>query len=143
MPSCTFFGHRNVPDSIREPLRAAILDLIENKGVDSFLVGNQGGFDSMVLKILREVTAEHATLRYAVVLAYHPTEDNLGCTVKPEETILPEEIAVIHPRFAIDKRNRWMVERCEYVIAYATHHGGAMKFTELAEKKGKTVTRLA
>lgn len=43
--------------------------MIENEKVDSFYVGNQGGFDSMTLDILIELSNLY-NVRYNVVLAY-------------------------------------------------------------------------
>ena len=48
MSACTFFGHRDCPETIRPALRRLLVDLIENRNVDMFYVGNQGGFDYMV-----------------------------------------------------------------------------------------------
>lgn len=60
-----------------------------------------------------------------------------------EETLLPDGIEVGPARFAIDRRNKWMVEQADYAITYVTHSwGGAAKFKELAEKKGKTVINI-
>lgn len=60
-----------------------------------------------------------------------------------EETMIPDEIEVGPVRFAIDRRNKWMVEQADYVITHVTHSwGGAAKFKELAEKKGKTVINI-
>ena len=142
MKTCTFFGHRQISSDLYEPLRTAIVSIIENEGVRNFYVGNQGGFDSMVLRVLRELSLVYQDMKYSVVLAYYPTEKNLG-GVRPEETLFPETVAKSHPRFAIDKRNRYMIECADYVIAYASHLGGAMKHTEIALKKGKKVINLA
>ena len=49
---CCFFGHKDVQYGIEECLTAVLTKLIA-EGVDSFLVGNQGGFDSIVLHSLR------------------------------------------------------------------------------------------
>lgn len=48
MAVCTFFGHRDCPDSLRPRLRKILVELIEQRRVDLFYVGNQGGFDQMV-----------------------------------------------------------------------------------------------
>ena len=53
---CCFFGHKAVPSGLTEILIPTLTELIA-EGVDSFLVGNQGGFDSMVLHgVVRETT---------------------------------------------------------------------------------------
>lgn len=52
MYCCTFFGHRNCPDDIEPILREVIIDLITNKNVTCFLVGDKGNFDGIVRKVL-------------------------------------------------------------------------------------------
>ena len=57
-----------------------------------------------------------------------------------EDTILPEGIERVHPRYAIVWRNNWMIDHSEYVIAYITHPtGGAYRAVERAKKKDKAV----
>ena len=59
------------------------------------------------------------------------------------DSILPEGIELVHPRYAISWRNRWMIEHSDYVIAYITHnYGGAARFVDEAKRKGKTVINL-
>ena len=48
MYTCTFFGHRDAPESINGKLEQEIINLIENEKVDRFLVGNKGLYDSIV-----------------------------------------------------------------------------------------------
>ena len=36
--ACTFFGHRDSPETIKPKIRAAVIDLIENHGVTMFYV---------------------------------------------------------------------------------------------------------
>jgi len=136
MAACTFFGHRELYTDVGDLLRHTILDLVENKGVDEFFVGNQGQFDAMVQKVLAELTSQHF-FRYYIVLAYMPS-------TQEEHTVLPDGIENVPKRFAIDWRNRWMLKRCEIVVAYVRHvGGGAAKFKKLAEKQHKTVINLA
>lgn len=132
MPACTFFGHSNCPDLSAE-LKDAVMRLVE-VGVDMFYVGNQGRFDAQVQRVLSELG-----VRYTVVLAYLPKAANgeLG------DTVFPEGLELVHPRFAIDRRNCWMLERSEYVVTYVRHGwGGAAKFAALAERQGKQIIRL-
>ena len=58
--TCTFFGHRIVPNEIEPTLRSTLIDLIDNHDVDLFYVGNHGGFDAMVHKVLKELSAIYA-----------------------------------------------------------------------------------
>lgn len=50
--SCTFFGHRECWELDAGRLCGAIEELIQ-QGVDTFYVGNQGGFDAMVYSCLK------------------------------------------------------------------------------------------
>ena len=141
--TATFFGHRNAPDTIKPILRKAIIDLIENKGVDLFYVGNQGAFDRMTIKILRELAEEYPKIKYYVVLAYVPhNKERLGLK-DGDSTIYPECLDKTPPKYAIIKRNNWMLEKSDYVITYVTHiTNGAYEFKYLAEEKGKRVINL-
>ena len=140
---CSFFGHKNTPSEIYVQLRGCIEELIQNRGVDGFIVGNQGAFDSMVLRALRELKQKYSHIRYYVVLAYIPGKAQPYVGYNPNETILPQGIETVPIRFAISWRNKWMVRESDIVIGYVTHSwGGAAQFLEYAHKKGKEVINL-
>ena len=141
MPSCAFFGHRDCPDCLKQSIRAVIIDLITSYGVDMFYVGHQGGFDRLVQGVLRENTREYPQVHYAVVLAYMPSEHSvLGDT---SDTMLPEGIELVHPRYAISWRNNWMLRNSDFVVAYEAHSwGGAAQYVQKASRSGKTVINL-
>ena len=133
--TCTFFGHKDTPKETEPTLRSTLTDLIVNKDVNVFYVGNNGNFDNMVSTILPELSLTYP-IKYYIVLAYLPKKE----TDNIEHTILPEGIETVPPRFAISYRNKWMIEQSDYVVTYVNHSwGGAAQFKELAKKKGKTV----
>ena len=72
MANCTFFGHRDCPETIKPKLREVLVDLITNRNVDMFYVGHQGQFDAYVHSELKELKQEYPQINYAVVLAYMP-----------------------------------------------------------------------
>ena len=119
MKACTFFGHRDCPGLVKPRLREVLIDLICNQGVDTFYVGNQGQFDGIVRSVLRELEKEYPEIHYAVVLAYLPGKKNEYDDFS--DTILPEGIEAVHPRYAVDWRNRWMLQRADFVVTYITH----------------------
>ena len=132
MPACTFFGHSQCPD-LRSELRDAVMRLAGD-GVDMFYVGDNGCFDAQVRSVLSELG-----LRYGVVLAYLPKGAGAGF----DDTMFPEGLELVHPRYAIERRNRWMLERSDYFVTYVHHGwGGAAKFAALAERQGKRMIRL-
>ena len=141
MAVCTFFGHRDCPETIKPRLREVLTDLITNKGVDTFYVGNQGQFDGIVRSVLRELAKEYPEIYYAVVLAYLPGKKNEYDDFS--DTMLPEGIEAVHPRYAIGWRNRWMLQRADFVVTYIAHPwGGAAQFADKARRAGKTVINL-
>lgn len=141
MSACTFFGHRECPDSIKAQLRAALIDLVTNHDMDTFYVGNQGRFDAIVRSVLREMKKEYPHINYAVVLAYMPGEHTEYDDYS--DTMLPEGIESVHPRYAISWRNNWMLRQSDYVVTYIAHTwGGAAQFAKKAEKQRKTIINL-
>ena len=144
MSVCTFFGHSDCPSTVAPKLRSVLIELIENHGVDVFYVGNQGNFDHMVRSALKELAEIYPHIRYAVVLAYMPGKRDALTDFDYKNTLLPEGIEAVHPRFAISWRNKWMIKHSDYVATYITHSwGGAAQFAKLAEKQKKTVINLA
>lgn len=135
----TFFGHSNAPDHIRPIIKETIRKCITEKYEKTFYVGNQGSFDRMVAGTLSELKTEYPNIDFYIVLAYLPeNNDFFNCP-----TIFPEKAASAPKRFAISKRNDWMLKNCDTVITYVTHStGGAAKFKEKAEKKNKTVINI-
>ncbi|MCM1334122.1 MAG: hypothetical protein NC084_02490 [Bacteroides sp.] len=139
--TCTFFGHRDAPSSLRDRLKDVLRELIETRGADLFYVGNHGSFDRMATSALYELSAEYPSIRCYTVLAYLPDRERAPGELP---TVFPEGIKLIPKRYAISYRNRFMVEQSDTVISYITYSfGGAAKFTELARRKGKTVINLA
>ena len=138
---CTFFGHKDTPKEIEPTLRSTLIDLIENKNVNVFYVGNNGSFDTMVRRQLEDLSQTY-TITYHVVLAYLPTEKNKYDNLT--NTIYPEGLETVPKRFAISQRNKWMIQQSDVVVSYVTHNfGGAAQFKEMAERQGKVVINLA
>ena len=140
--ACTFFGHRDCPETIKPKIRTAVIDLIENHGVTMFYVGNQGNFDRLVRSVLKEVATAYPGVGYAVVLAYMPSAKKSADDFS--DTLLPDGIEKVPKRFAISWRNKWMIEHADYVVTYVTRLcGGASRFADYARKNGKKLQPLA
>lgn len=133
--TCCFFGHREVTHNIRPKLTAVIEKLITEDDVTEFYIGHQGQFDSMVYSVLKDLKAKYPQIRYTVVLAYMPDEHIKG--LYGEDTLFPDGMETVPKRFAISKRNDWMIKHSD-VAVYYVHKitGGAAKFREKGEKKG-------
>ena len=140
MSVCTFFGHSECYGLDAVTLRSTIEDLIK-QGVTEFLVGNQGQFDAMVYGCLKELGRVYPHIRYWVVLAYLPTPEQ-GFR-DASDTLYPEGMELTPPKFAIDRRNRWMLKEADICLC-CIHHtwGGAYKYVRMAKHQGKQVINL-
>lgn len=138
MSVCTFFGHRECCGLDPVILRRGIEELI-SLGVDTFYVGNQGQFDSMVHSCLKTLQGQYPHIRYGVVLAYLPTQKEAHGDLS--DAMYPEIEG--YPKFAIERRNRWMIDASSYCLCYIDHTwGGAYKFVCMAKRRGLTVINL-
>ncbi len=137
---CTFFGHKDTPKEIEPTLRSTLIDLIENKNVNVFYVGNNGNFDTMVRRQLEDLSQTYP-ITYSVVLAYLPTEKNKNDNLT--NTIYPEGLETVPKRFAISWRNKWMHNKSDIVVPYVTRNfGGAWEFKQMANSKEKLLIDL-
>lgn len=134
---CCFFGHRDTSDKVLPMLKKTIIDLIENKNVNLFYVGKNGNFDILAARLLNDLS-QYYDFKFYIVITRFPKEES-------SNTLMPEGIECIHPKFAINYRNKWMLERSDYVITYVTSNisSGAAKFKERAVKKNKQVIELS
>ena len=56
-----------------------------------------------------------------------------------DETVYPP-LESVPRRYAILRRNEWMIQRCDVLVAYVTHGwGGAARTLAYARKKKKTI----
>ena len=133
--TCCFFGHREVTHNIKPKLTVIIEKLITEDDVTEFYVGHQGQFDGMVYSVLKELKAKYTQIRYTVVLAYMPDEHIKE--LYGEDTLFPDGMETVPKRFAISKRNDWMLKHSDVAVCYVWKiTGGAAKFKEKAEKNG-------
>ena len=139
--TCCFFGHREVMHNIRPKLTAIIEKLITEEGVTKFYVGHQGQFDSMVYSVLKELKSKYPQIRYIVVLAYMPDEHIKE--MYGEDTLFPDGLESVPRKYAISKRNDWMIQQSGIAVCYVYKiTGGAAKFREKCVKKGLRVTQI-
>ncbi|MBQ9859749.1 MAG: hypothetical protein IJO76_03610 [Clostridia bacterium] len=140
MITCTFFGHRDTPDAVEPILHSTLIDLIENHQITIFYVGNNGNFDNLAIKELKMLKNNYPHIHYTVVLAYLPNNSSQALG----DTVYPEGLETVPQKYAISRRNNWMINKADFVITYVTRSGGgADQFKAIAEKKKKTVINLS
>ena len=138
--TCIFFGHRDTPISVKNEIEKAIINLIE-QGVDQFYVGNNGIYDLLVQSILKNYAIVRKDFEYSIVLSH---VGEIAISGEQEKTILPEGLETVPPKYAISKRNEWMLKKGDLILAYVQHrYSNSYKWFEKARKKGLCVINLA
>ena len=147
---CTFAGHREVYQAnISEMLDEAISKIINTDDSFRFLVGGMGEFDGMCSSAVRRAKRKYPNteIRLELVLPYLTQELNdnkLYYETSFDDVVIPIELAGVHYKSAITKRNRWMVEQSDWLIAFVYRDfGGAYTTLHYAEKKGLQIINLA
>lgn len=138
---CTFIGHRDCPESIRPTLYKTISSLIVNNDVKTFYVGTHGNFDRMVYDVLCELQLIYS-IKVCVILAYR---DKTGKQTyyQTDQTIYPDILEKTPLRFAINKRNIYMINQSQYMICYMDYtNSNTLTFVKTAIKKGLRVINL-
>ena len=134
-----FCGHSQVGNKteISAWLVATCEQLIA-EGADTFLLGGYGDFDSLAHQTVRTLQKTHTGLTSVLVMPY--LNWNVD-TSEYDETIYPP-LETVPLRFAISKRNQWMAEKADVMVAYVLHDwGGACKTLKHAQRKNKRIIR--
>ena len=133
----TFCGHKDVADRefVERWIYSVCTELIDH-GASEFYLGGYGGFDYLCAATLRELKKVHPHIRLILILPY--LNSNM-LTDGYDETIYPP-LESVPKRFAISRRNEWMVRGSDAVVAYVTHGwGGAAKTLEYARRQKKEI----
>lgn len=133
----TFCGHKEVLDSkcVEAWLRKVCSELICH-GAKEFLLGGYGRFDFLCAEVLRDLKKQHPHIRLILVLPYL---NSSILTDGYDETVYPP-LESVPKRFAISRRNEWMVCESDAVVAYVIRgFGGAAKTLDYARRKKKQI----
>lgn len=137
----TFCGHGDtvISNELREWLHQTILAQIE-AGADLFYLGGYGSFDRAAAAAVWEIKKTFPGIMSILVLPY---PDQKTDTTYYDSTVYPP-LENVPRRYAILRRNRWMAEVSDVVIACVEHEwGGAARTLQYAMAKKKTVINYA
>ena len=69
--------------------------------------------------------------------------DETAICADQQFTMYPDGLEKVPPKFAISKRNDWLISKSDIVIVYVKHHfSNSYKWMEKAKKKGAKVINL-
>ncbi len=119
MKNCCFIGHKNCGCEIKENLLNTVKKLIVENNVKNFYVGTQGNFDRLVYEVLC-ILQNYYEIEIFIVLAYlNRNTDNVYYDCK--KTIFPDVLTKTPMRFAIRRRNSYIIDISDYVITYVNN----------------------
>jgi len=130
-----FYGDEDVKRWLRETVETLIL-----RGADDFLLGGYGGFDACAASVVWAFKKKYPTIRSTLVLPYL---DRTVDASKYDGTLYPP-LENVPRRYAISRRNEYMVNEADIVVAYVTHGwGGAATTLAYAKRKKKEIINFA
>lgn len=133
----TFCGHKTGYEKadVTVRLRGIIRNLIQ-EGATTFYIGGYGDFDSFAAEAVKDMKTEYPNIRSVLVIPYLDREFDKN---RYDESLYPP-LENVPLRFAISKRNEWMVEQADVVVSGVQHDwGGAYQTLKYAERKKKRI----
>ena len=126
MASCCFTGHRTIPakdfDLVRRGLEDEI-DRLAEEGVEQFYAGGALGFDTLASLTVLMLKRRHQSIRLTLVLPCRDQAEKWAQTDQVQyEYIKSRADEVIYTaeeyhKGCMQKRNRYLVDSCDYLIA--------------------------
>ncbi|MBQ8237472.1 MAG: hypothetical protein IJZ39_04935 [Oscillospiraceae bacterium] len=133
----TFCGHSDVSNP--EEVRAWLYEKVEQLillDADMFLLGGYGAFDRMAASVVWDLKQKYPQIQSVLVKPYLDREMDES---KYDWTVYPG-LETVPKRYAISHRNRYMVDKANFVVAYVLHSwGGAAQTLEYANQKKKSI----
>ncbi len=147
--TCCFTGHRDIPRDryaeFSEKILFELTKLYEN-GVRHFIAGGAIGFDMIAAVTVLNFKSTHSdiTLELAIPCPDHDIKwDASDRTLFNTVRSRADKVTLVSPHYdrgCMFRRNRYMVDRSSYVIAYCVKPSGGSKYTiDYSVKNGKTV----
>ena len=143
----TFCGHSDFlfSDDVKQQLKNILLNEIRKNPTCKFYLGGYGDFDGLCLRTLKELKNDFPEIELIFITPYLDKNYSKLEFAKYyyDEVIFPP-LENVPRKFAILKRNEWMVNEADLVLSYVTYSwGGAAKTLEYARRKKKTFINLA
>lgn len=144
----SFIGHSFVPDAsaVKEKVKKLLNSIVDIEKI-TFYLGGHGSFDEICACVCRELKKEHKNWEIVYVTPYMSLSEQ--SKIKENERLCLYDSSIYPPiestpkKFAILKRNEWMMTNSDLIIAYVNHGcGGAYKTLQFAKRKKKTIINI-
>ena len=151
--TCSFTGHRAIPDEMAEYLLQRIKDGVNylySRGVKTYLTGGALGFDSLAAEAVIECRNIHKDIRLILVIPCRDQARGWKQTdIENYEHIkeLADEAICLSEHYysgCMHYRNRYLIDNSSACICYLTRTSGGTAYNvTYAREKGLSVFNLA
>ena len=143
----TLMGHRELGahQAVEDRLYQILRHTLRANPCVEIYVGRNGAYDLLAASVVKRIQREMGRERCELILVLPYTEKDMPYYEKYYDCVMiPDCLAHTHPKGAITKRNRWMVEQCDLLICYVEREsGGAYTALKYAARLGKDIINLA
>ena len=143
----TFYGHSNYlfGDDVKVELKSILINETRKNPTCKFYLGGYGDFDGLCLRTLKELRNDFPEIELIFITPYiDKNYSKLEFAKYHYDDVIFPPLESVPRKFAILKRNEWMIEEADLVIAYVMYSwGGAAKTLEYANRKKKQIINLA
>lgn len=159
--TCAFLGNdydfmsgrkriRRPKPELKLKIQEQIINLIENEDVDTFLVGEIGGFEEDAYDAVLEIKEVYPDIKVILVISkiteLHPVgidgSQYINSGKYIDDFIMPDKCAVGYRKLGIVYRNRYIISHTNFIIAYNKYKGRAYEFCKQAKNKGVKIIEL-
>ena len=143
----TFCGHSDYNET-KEDERKILDFLTKNVGnaPAELYLGGYGAFDLFAHKCGKIYQKEHSNVKLIFITPYITVsyqKNHLKNLEDMYDDIIYPQLENVPPKFAISYRNKWMIEKSDYVVACIDHSfGGAFTTYKYAKKCNKPILNL-
>lgn len=145
--ACSGFGHREVFQNIDNKLDEYICESVK-MGCTVFYTGAMGDFDTKFSSAVRRAKRQYKNIDIKLIcvkpyLTKELNDNKEYYYYMYDDILIPEELAEIHYKSKITKRNEWIIDNSDIVISYITRdYGGAFTAVKYAEKNNKKIFKI-
>ena len=139
----SLFGHREISnlDGIERSFRFHMNEILDRHTYITFFVGRNGEFDEHIASCIKRLQKRVGEERiHLTLVAPYPPAHLEDYERYYDEIIIPEELASLHPKQRITRRNQWMVRNCDLILAHlVSDRGGTFSAVRYAKSLGKPI----
>lgn len=146
----TFAGHSSIStkEFTKEAIKKELMNLMNKNGAITCYLGGYGDFDNISALACKELRESDLPIEMFLITPYIDIEGNRKIKALLDSGIydgsIYPPIENTPKKFAIAKRNEWMINEADIVIVYVNHDwGGAYKSLEFAKRRKKSIINVS